>query len=144
MELALVVSNMLVLDSLGRPRDALDRGRVFTPPSGGPVSETWKREEEYLKQEERSVKPDDIWLSLSHILQPWKFFIYFLLHDNLPRQHISYFLSLMANTSKLPSLCHSLKVGDQIDIQDTCFGCVLLCLRGVWQEWLKISSFILW
>ena len=40
MELAQVVSNMLVLDSLGRPRDALDRGRGFTPPSEGPVSET--------------------------------------------------------------------------------------------------------
>ena len=39
------------------------------------------------------------------------------MHDNLPSQHVvSYFLSLMANTSKLPSLCHSLQVGDQNDI----------------------------
>ena len=46
----------------------------------------------------------------------------FLLHDNLlrhytPQHIISYFLSLMAHTSKLTSLCHSLLIRDQNDIQ---------------------------
>ena len=51
-----------------------------------------------------------------------KVFHWFLLHDNLlrhytPQHVISYFLSLMAHTSKLTSLSYSLLVRDQNDIQ---------------------------
>ena len=50
-----------------------------------------------------------------------KVYHWFLLHDNLlrhytPQHIISYFLSLMAHTSKLPSLCYSLLEGDQNDM----------------------------
>ena len=86
--------------------------------------------------------------AFSHILQPRKF-IWFLLLDNLvrikalyPLTH--YFLFPELNDTYLKAIWFMSLTASRGSKWLRGVGCVPLLLGGVWQEWLNISSFILW